>query len=237
MGLLVLTYSATAPEPGAAVAWQAAAEPLRDSPLASGGTAQLAKCGVNEWQRPEPRGKGEGSEDPQLVITSWGYYDPGPKMPGELRYTVRAAVRTDNRPLVLDAPVAEGRVTLDFYGPHGEGVRASARGLTATVVDSGPTGKPVDVPASGRFRVDPGEQLLLEVELPAGAVCPGHDLSDIGKCSDEHSNDALDCPTLTLTLSDPAIRAYRAGTADGDTAASFSDRLVAVFPEWNVDQV
>ncbi|MFD7806045.1 hypothetical protein ACPCIZ_19990 [Streptomyces cellulosae] len=237
VGVLVLTYSATTPEPRAALDRQAAAEPLRDGPLPSGGTAQLSKCGVNEWPRPEPQGKAEQSKHPQLTLRSWGYYDPGPKMPGDPRFTVRASIRTGDRPLVLEAPVAAGRVTVDFYGPHGEGVRASARGLTATVVDGGYLGKPLDVPASGRFRVDPGEELLLEVELPAGAVCPGHSLRDVSACSPEDTNDAADCPMVTLTLSDPAIRAYRAGTAGGGAAEAFSDRLVAVFLEPDVSRV
>ncbi|MEU0752725.1 hypothetical protein [Streptomyces albogriseolus] len=236
VGVLVLTYSATSPEPRADGDWQVAAEPW-DGPLPSGGTAQLSTCGVDTWPRPEARGKAEQSEDPRLALTSWGYYDPGPKTPGEPRFTVHAAIRTGDRPLVLDAPVAAGRVTLDFYGPHGEGVRASARGLTATVVDGGYPGKPVDVPASGRFQVDPGEELLLEVELPAGAVCPGHSLRDVSTCLPEGTNDAADCPMLTLTLSDPAIRAYRAGTADDSTARFFSDRLVAVFLEPDVSRV
>lgn len=236
VGLLVLTYSATAPEPRAAVDWQAATEPLRDRPLSSGGTAQLSKCGVNEWPRPEPRGKGERSKDPQLVLRSSGYHDPGPKTPGEPRFTVHAAIRAGDRHLVLDAPVGEGSVTLDLYGPHGEGVRASARGLTATVVDGGFMGKPVDIPESGRFWIEPGEELLLEVELPAGALCPGRSLLDVSSCSPEHTNDAADCPVLTLTLTDPAIRAYRAGTTD-DTAGSFSDRLVAVSMELDASRV
>lgn len=42
---------------------------------------------------------------------------------------------------------------------------------------------------------------------------------------------------VTLTLSDPAIRAYRAGTAGGGAAEAFSDRLVAVFLEPDVSRV
>ena len=71
----------------------------------------------------------------------------------------------------------------------------------------------------------------MDVELPAGAVCPGHSLLDVNKCSPEHTNDVADCPVLTLTLTDPAIRAYRAETTGDGAAGSFSDRLVAVFPE------
>ncbi|MER6622177.1 hypothetical protein [Streptomyces sp. NPDC000931] len=238
VGLLVLTYCATTSEPRASADRQAAAEPLRDGPLPAGGTARLSKCGVDDWPRPEPQGKGEEGKAPSLVLTSWGFHDPGPKTPGEPRVTVRAAIRTGERPLLLEAPLAKGRVTLDIYGPHGEGVRASARGLTATVVDGGYTGKPVEVPASGGFRVDPGKELLLEVELPVGAVCPGHSLVDVIKCSPEHTNDAADCPVLTLTLADPAVRAYRAGTTTGDGAArSFSDRLVAVSMELEASRV
>ncbi|MBC2904675.1 hypothetical protein [Streptomyces cupreus] len=192
---------------------------------------------MDDWPRPAPRGKGERGEDPQLVLTGWGYYDPGSKVPGEPRFTVHAAIRTGDRPLVLDAPLAKGRVTLDLYGPHGEGRRASARGLTATVVDSGYMGKPVKMPASGSFRVDPGKELLLDVELPAGAVCPGHSLRSINKCSPENTNDVADCPVLALTLADPAIRAYRAETTGVSSADSLSDRLVAVSLEPNISQV
>ncbi|MBL3665835.1 hypothetical protein JL475_07440 [Streptomyces sp. M2CJ-2] len=174
---------------------------------------------------------------PRLVLTSWGYYDPGPKTPGEARFTVHAAVRAGDRPLLLDAPLAKGQVTLDLHGPHGEGVRASARGLTATVVDSGFKGKPVEVPASGSFRVDPGKELLLDVELPAGAVCPGHSLLDINRCSPEDTNDVADCPVLTLTLTEPAIRAYRARTVGDSAASPLSDRLVAVSWEPRASQV
>ncbi|MFF6995438.1 hypothetical protein ACFY93_10820 [Streptomyces sp. NPDC008313] len=191
---------------------------------------------MKEWPRPEPRGKGERGNDPKLVLTGWDVYDPGPKVPGQPRFTVHAAIRTGDRPLLLDAPLAKGGVTLDFHGPHGEGVRASARGLTATVVNSGYEGKPVEIPASGEFRVDPGKELLLDVNLPAGAVCPGHSLLDTGKCSPEGTNDATDCPVVTLTLADPAIRAYRAETTGESGARSFSDRLVAVSLEPDVSQ-
>lgn len=236
VGVLVLTYSATTSEPRASAEWHAFPQSLPDRPLPAGGTAQLSKCGVDDWPRPAPRGEGERSDDPQLVLTSWDAHDPGPKSPGGPRFTVHAAIRTSDRPLVLDAPLGRGRVTVDLYGPHGEGRRASARGLTATVVDGGYPGKPLDVPASGSFRVDPGEELLLDVDLPAGAVCPGHELNDIIKCSPEYTNDAADCPVLTLTLTDPAIRAYRAGTT-GAGADTVSDRLVAVSLEPDTSQV
>lgn len=235
VGLLVLTYSATTPEPPPSAEVRAAAEPLRDRPLSSGGTARLSQCGVNEGPRPEPRGKGERGDEPQLVLRSWGYHDPGPKEPGEPRFTVHASILAGDRHLVLDAPLGEGSVTLDLHGPHGEGVRASARGLTATVVDGSYESEPVDIPESGRFWIEPGEELFLDVELPAGAVCPGHSLLDVSQCSPEHTNDAADCPNLTLTFTDPAIRAYRAGTAED--ADSFSDRLVAVFLELDVSRV
>ncbi|MFF4355188.1 hypothetical protein [Streptomyces sp. NPDC001530] len=209
---------------------------MRDGPLPGGGTAQLSKCSVDDWPRPAPRGKGERSKDPQLVLTSWDAYGPGPKSPGTPRFTVHAALRTGERPMVLDAPLAQGRVTLDLYGPHGEGHRASARALTATVVDGSYPGKPVEIPASGSFRVAPGKELLLDVDLPAGAVCPGHNLLDIIKCSPQDTNDAADCPVLTLTLADPAIRAYRAETTGGSAAGSLSDRLVAVSLEPDTSQ-
>ncbi|MEV0177245.1 hypothetical protein AB0I00_39875 [Streptomyces sp. NPDC050803] len=217
--------------------WRALAERLQDRLLPGGGTARLSMCGVDDGPRLAPRGEGERGEDPQLALTSWGFYDPGPKGPGEPRFTVRAAVRAGERPLLLDAPLAEGRVTLDFYGPHGEGRRASVRGLTATVVDGSYQGKPVDIPASGSFRVGPGQELLVEVDLPAGAVCPGHSLRTLNTCSPEDTNDVADCPVLALTLADPAIRAYRARMTDGGLAGALSDRLVAVSLEPHTSRV
>ncbi len=237
MGLLVLTYAATRSDPRASMEHPAPAQPLRDSPLPAGGTARLSKCGVDELAATGTAREGRARQGSAAGAHQLGAYDPGPKSPGKPRFTVHAAIRTGDRPLLLDAPLAKGGVTLDLYGPHGEGVRASARGLTATVVDSGYMGKPVKAPASGSFRVDPGKELLLDVDLPAGAVCPGHNLLDVNKCSPEDTNDSADCPVLTLTFADPAIRAYRAETTDDSAAGSFSDRLVVVFPEPDTSEV
>ncbi|MGW7364098.1 hypothetical protein ACWGI8_11870 [Streptomyces sp. NPDC054841] len=223
--------------PSATTLWRpesAAAGPLRDVLLPGGGTAQLSKCGLDDGPRPRPLGEGERGDDPQLVLTSWVVEDPGPKLPGKPTFTVHVNIRTGERPLLLDAPVAKGRVTLDLYGPHGEGRRASARGLSATVVDGGYPGKPVGVPPSGSYRVAPGEDLLLDVDVPAGAVCPGHTMADVISCTPENTNDAADCPVVTLTLSDPAIRAYRAAQAGADDTRHWSDRLVAVILEPDV---
>ncbi|MFD6325507.1 hypothetical protein ACFWOL_22135 [Streptomyces sp. NPDC058442] len=85
--------------------------------------------------------------------------------------------------------------------------------------------------------MDPGKELFLDVELPAGAVCPGHSLFDINRCSPEDTNDVADCPVLTLTLTEPAIRAYRAGTVGDSAAGPLSDRLVAVSWEPRASQV
>ncbi|WP_137991844.1 hypothetical protein [Streptomyces vilmorinianum] len=203
------------------------ATPLPDAPLPGGGTARLSKCGVDDGPRPAALGEGERGLDPRLVLRGWGAYDPGSKAPGRPRFTVHATVGAEDRALLLDAPVAQGRVTLDIHGPHGEGRRASARGLTATVVHDGHPAEPVKTPASGSFRVDPGEELRLEVELPADALCPGYALFDVGRCFPADTNDAANCPVVTLTLSDPAIRAHRAAVT-GRNPATPSDRLVAV---------
>ncbi|MDL2079038.1 hypothetical protein QNN03_21620 [Streptomyces sp. GXMU-J15] len=238
VGLLLLTYVGTVDEDESASTQRRAAPAgqLRDAPLPGGGTARLSQCGVNGGLRPEPRGAGERGTDPQMVLTSYGARDPGSKREGGARFTVHAAITAGARPLLLPAPLPEGRVTLDVHGPHGEGLRVSARGLTATVVDGGFEGKPVEAPASGRFRVAPGKQLLLEVELPAAALCPGYDLFGVGSCEPERTNDIEDCPVLVLTLADPAIREYRA-RGKGGAAESFSDRLVAIFYEPKLSEV
>ncbi|MEU2264564.1 hypothetical protein ABZ557_30815 [Streptomyces sp. NPDC019645] len=215
---------------------------LRDAPLPGGGTAQLTKCGVEDGPRPRPRGEGERGDDPTLVLSAWDVQDPGPKGPGRPTFTIHLAVHVEDGPLFLDAPLTKGSVTVDLFGPHGEGRRASARGLTATVVDGGFEGRPVPAPSSGRFRVAPGKDLLLDVAVPSGAICPGRTMLDVVKCRPEMTNDAADCPVVTVTLSDPAIRAHRAARADGhaedrapsEAPAPFSDRLVAVSLERDV---
>ncbi|MEU2159649.1 hypothetical protein QRN89_30630 [Streptomyces chengbuensis] len=217
-------------------------ENLRDTALPGGGTAQLSKCGVDDGPRPDPRGEGERGDDPALVLTAWDVRDPGPGNPGDPTFTVHLAVHAEGAPLLLEAPLAKGGVTLDLYGPHGEGRRASARGLTATAVDGGLEGKPLAAPPSGRFRVASGKVLHLDVAVPAGAICPGHSMLDAVQCSPEVTNDAADCPVVTVTLSDPAVRAHRAAEAEGNAAdgtpptapESFSDRLVAVSLEPDV---
>ncbi|MDI9887017.1 hypothetical protein QMZ92_22255 [Streptomyces sp. HNM0645] len=215
---------------------------LHDAPLPGGGTAQLTKCAVDDGPRPRPRGEGERGDDPTLVLTAWDVRDPGPKGPGRPTFTIHLAIHVDDEPLLLEAPLTKGSVTVDLFGPHGEGRRASARGLTATVVHGGFEGRPVAAPPSGRFRVAPGKDLLLDVALPAGAICPGRSMLDVVKCSPETTNDAADCPVVTVTLSDPAIRAYRTARAgihaeDGvpsEAREPFSDRLVAVSLEPDV---
>ncbi|MBT2439474.1 hypothetical protein J7E93_04915 [Streptomyces sp. ISL-36] len=244
--LLVLTALLTFPSsplsgagagagPGARGRPPALAGPLRDAPLPGGGTARLSKCQVDEWPRPVALGDGERDTDPRLTLGGWGAFDAGTKTPGPPRFTVHAAVHATDRPLLLDAPVSRGRVTLDIHGPHGEGLRASARGLTATVMDGARPDKPVQVPPSGRFRVAPGKPLLLDVELPAGAVCPGYTLLDVARCSPADTNDAADCPVVTLTVSDPAVRAHRAAVT-GRSPAGISERLVMVSLEPYISQ-
>ncbi|MGW2563647.1 hypothetical protein ACWCXB_31375 [Streptomyces sp. NPDC001514] len=172
-----------------------------------------------------------------MVLTGWGVYDPGPKLKGSPTFTVHVAIHAGDRPLILDAPVAKGRVTVDLYGPHGEGRRVSVRGLSATVVDGSYQGKPLDVPPSGRFRIAPGKDLRLDVVVPAAAICPGRTMHDVIDCTPKDTNNADDCPVVTLTLSDPAIRAYRAAEVGGEEAGPFSDRLVAVSLEPDLRQM
>ncbi|MBA4861543.1 hypothetical protein H1V43_09120 [Streptomyces sp. PSKA54] len=208
---------------------------LKDTALPGGVTAALSGCGATGPVRPEPRGEGERDALPQLVVSSYGYYDPGPRKSEHPRFTITANIAAGDRTLTLPAPVGEHRVTVDMYGPHGEGRTASARGLTADVV-VGITGKRVRVPKSGEFRFTPGNALTLRVELPAGAVCPGHTITDISKCSPETTNSVDDCPVMVLTLSDPAIRAHRAKERS-ESPAAISDRLVAVTYEPNATDV
>ncbi|MFF8610363.1 hypothetical protein ACF06X_31130 [Streptomyces sp. NPDC015346] len=232
--IALLTFPSSPLSDGAAVGGGRAparppvlAEPLRDAPLPGGGTARLSKCQVDEWPRPVARGDGERGRDPLLALGGWGFFDPGSKTPGRARFTVSAAVHVTDRPLPLDAPVSRGRVTVDIHGPHGEGLRASAHGLTATVMDEARPDEPVKIPASGTFRAAPGKPLYLDVDLPAGALCPGYTLANVGECSPPGTNDATECPVVTLTVSDPAVRDHRAAVT-GRSPAGLSERLVAI---------
>ncbi|QNE75786.1 hypothetical protein F0344_15145 [Streptomyces finlayi] len=231
-------YRPAASEPRAYSRLDLPSEPLKDIPVPGPGspTAQLSRCGVDDWPRPAARGEGEQARDPQLVFGGWDSNAPGADQPGRPRFTVHLALRPERLPLLLTAPLAVGNVTLDIFGPHGEGRRASARGLSATVVDESLAGKPVKAPKSGTFRVEPGANLLLDVDLPPAAVCPGYSVIDAGRCLPETTNDAADCPVLTLTLTDPAVRAYRA-VRTGKPPAGLSDRLVAVSDEPDVTKV
>ncbi|OAH13177.1 hypothetical protein [Streptomyces jeddahensis] len=215
--------------------WRGALGERKDTALPGGATAALSGCGETGPVRPEPRGAGERDALPQLVISSYGYVDPGPHTSGRPRYTITAHIAPGDRTLTLPAPVGEHRVTVDMYGPHGEGRTASARGLTADVV-VGITGKRVRTPKSGQFRFTPDNDLTLQVELPAGALCPGYTFTKITRCTPDGTNNVEDCPVMVLTLSDPAIRAHRA-EEKSESPAAISDRLVAVTYEPNATDV
>ncbi|CAM5698316.1 hypothetical protein SVIOM74S_02162 [Streptomyces violarus] len=49
----------------------------------------------------------------------------------------------------------------------------------------------------------------------------------MGRCSPTDTNDAANCPVVTLTVSDPAVRAHRAAVT-GRSPAGVSERLVAI---------
>ncbi|MFI5801826.1 hypothetical protein [Streptomyces sp. NPDC051561] len=220
------------------------ATPHPDRKLAGGVTARLMQCGKQGDARPAVRGAGERAKDPGLTVLGWETNGPGPKAtlpPGDQGFslTVYAAVSAGQRTLRLAAPLFAGRGTVDVVSPWGAGRSASASGLDVTVVEEGPERKPVGAPASGVHHVAPGERLLLKVEVPSGAICPGLDPLDVIACSPEEGDAPADaCPTLTLTLTDPAVRAYRAQGA-AQPPERFSDRLVGVLsnPADTVTQV
>ncbi|MFD5120925.1 hypothetical protein [Streptomyces sp. NPDC058385] len=204
---------------------------LKDVALPYGGTAALSGCGAPGAARPAPRGEGEQDKVPALVISSYGYSSSGPGFDGPPAFTVHVAIAPGPRPLTLTAPVGERRITVDVYGPHGEGRIASARGLTAKVM-KGVKRRPVP-PASGAYRFTDAGNLDLEIELPERAVCPGHTRADIGQCAPKFTNRIEDCPVVAVTLTDKAVSARRALVAGVKNPERFSDRLVAVSFEEN----
>lgn len=203
------------------------AVPLADRALPGGVVAQLSKCRRDDGPRPTSEGLGEEGRDPLLGLGGWSAHSPGPKQSGRTTFSVHLALRAEKSPLLLPAPLARGAMTVDVYGPHGEGRRASARGLSPRVTDPENSERTLPAPRSGVYRVGPGDTLYLEVDLPAGAVCPGHGLAYVGSCTPVGTNDAADCPVVTVTFRDPAVRAYRAAVT-GEPADRVSDRLVVV---------
>ncbi|MET7516153.1 hypothetical protein ABZS88_22270 [Streptomyces sp. NPDC005480] len=204
---------------------------LKDVALPDGSTAALAGCGAPGPVRPAPRGEGEQAPAPALVLTSYGYSSSGPRFDGPAAFTVSAVIDPGRRPLTLTAPVGERRITVDVYGPHGEGRIASARALTAKVT-KGAKQRSVP-PTSGAYRFTDAGNLDLEIELPERAVCPGHTRADIGQCAPSHTNRIEDCPVVAVTLTDEAVRAQRALVEGVKSPERFSDRLVAVSFEEN----
>ncbi|MFG2658048.1 hypothetical protein [Streptomyces sp. NPDC048425] len=204
---------------------------LKDAGLPGGGTAALSGCGAPGPVRPAPRGEGEQSKVPALVISSYGYSSSGPGFDGPPAFTVHTAIDPGPQPLTLTAPVGERRITVDVYGPHGEGRIASARGLTAKVM-KGAKRRPVP-PTSGAYRFTDAGNLDLEIEVPERAVCPGHTRADIGRCTPTYTNRIEDCPVVAVTLTDKAVPAQRALVAGVKNPERFSDRLVAVSFEEN----
>ncbi|WP_406858924.1 hypothetical protein ABZO31_01220 [Streptomyces sp. HUAS MG47] len=203
------------------------AVPLADRALPGGGVGQLSKCRRADGPRPKAVGLGEEGRDPLLGFGGWSAHSPGAGQPGRSTFTVHLALRATKSPLILPAPLARGGMTVDVYGPHGEGRRASARGLSPRVTAPEDPERTLPAPRSGVYRVGPGDVLYVKVDLPAGAVCPGHELKNVGSCSPAGTNDIEDCPVVAVTLRDPAIRAYRAAVT-GEAADRVSDRLVMV---------
>ncbi|GAA3487415.1 hypothetical protein [Streptomyces cremeus] len=213
-----------------------AVAPRPDRKLAGGATARLSRCGLRGDVRPAARGAGERSGEPALTVLSWTTNGPEPtaaagRTGADVSLTVFAALRAGERPLRTAAPLFAGRGTVDVVAPFGSGLSASADGLTATVVQEGPDAAPAEPPASGVHRLAPGERLLLKVDVPAEAVCPGRTPLDVIACSAEDADvPAEACPSLLLTFTDPGLRAHRA-KGSARPPRTFSDRLVAVLPD------
>ncbi|RVU18278.1 hypothetical protein EOT10_32390 [Streptomyces antnestii] len=209
---------------------------LKDAALPGGGTAALSRCGAPESVRPAPRGEGERADEPALVLSSYGYSSSGPQFDGPAAFTIRAFVDPGPLPMTLTAPAAGQGITVDVFGPHGEGRIASARGLGAKVM-KGVEERHEVRPKAGAYRFTGAEDVDLEIELPERAVCPGHTRADIGRCAPANTNQIEDCPVVTVTLTDEAVRRQRAVVAGSGSPKRFSDRLVAVSFEPNVTGV
>ncbi|MEV3860329.1 hypothetical protein AB0J38_39245 [Streptomyces sp. NPDC050095] len=156
---------------------------------------------------------------PRLSIGSFGSYDPGPRVGGSARFTVSAHLDPGPEALRLSGM----RAAVDVYAPHGKGRTASARGLAVRVLVEPDIGAPepdnpeeVRPDARGGYRFTREREVYLSVDLPAGAVCPGHRLTKLNACTPQFTNQIENCPVVQLEL-----------TAEGLT----SGRLVAVSPQ------
>ncbi|MEU5163233.1 hypothetical protein AB0G74_27000 [Streptomyces sp. NPDC020875] len=230
VGLPALSDRPDRPDPSAAGPELTPVAPRPDRKLTGGATARLSRCGTRADLYPPARGTGERKGGPDLTVLSWSTNDTAAPDGDGITLTVFAAVRAGERPLRIAAPAFAGRGTVEVVSPFGSGVSASAVGLGATVVEDGPGMRPVRPPASGSHHIAPGKRLLLQVNVPAEAMCPGLNPIDVIACSPEEAESPDEaCPTLVLTFTDPAVRAYRAQGSERPPG-TFSDRLIGALP-------
>ncbi|MGW4650200.1 SCO2583/SCO2584 N-terminal domain-containing protein [Kitasatospora sp. NPDC004289] len=187
-----------------------------DLALPGGGTSMGSACGAKGRHRHalppfEPVGRIKG---PQLVLTSYGSQRLSGDDPGA--FEIDLAVAPGLVPLTLPASLGAEGVTVEIEGP--DGLVAGGHHLPVTLVE-GTTRTPdggLAAPLGGTVRLD------------ALALCPGQDLSRIGRglSSPIDGHNTITGPppyVLTLSFSHPAVATARAAAG----SALRSDVLAA----------
>ncbi|MFI5532166.1 hypothetical protein ACIA8O_26900 [Kitasatospora sp. NPDC051853] len=177
--------------------------PARDVALPGGGTSMGSRCGakgVHRYALPPYESASQG-KGPQLVLTHYGSMRLSGDDPGA--FEIGLGVAPGRVPLTLPASLGTEGVTVEIEGP--DGLVAGGHHLPVTLVEGTPRTPDggIDAPAGASVR------------LEALAICPGQDLTRIGRGLshpiDSHNSITGPPPyILTVSFSHPAVAAARA---------------------------
>jgi hypothetical protein len=198
----------------------------RDLALAGGGISDGSECETKGYHYLPVRSVTDGyggmfpltPTGPAAALGSIGY-ETGADDPGH--FTIQLAIGPGSaRTLDLTAPLGASGVAVEIEGPNG--LVGGAHDLPVTLDD------PTAQLPNGKIRVSGPDGLSVEVTMPAAALCPGYDVTNVGPKLDEpiDSHDTVigQPPyTMTVSISDPAITTLRSelnSTATGPVLAT-----------------
>ncbi|MFE0460692.1 hypothetical protein ACFW1A_15735 [Kitasatospora sp. NPDC058965] len=197
--------------------------PSTDTALSGGGTSDGSKCGVHGFHHftptatsapagPAPVAFADGQSGtplpgPQLALSSYGFSQEPPD-PGHFTIDLMLGPGA-HRSLDLSPPLGPQGVAVEIEGP--DGLVGGAYGLPVTLAD-GTARTP-----QGKISIGEPDGAIVEVTLPAQALCPGIDALAVQQRLSPpiDSNNTITGPppyTLTVSLADPAIGALRRAT-------------------------
>ena len=187
-----------------------ASGPTRDIALAGGGTSDGSHCGTKGYHYypvstvTDTGGMLPGTPaGPAVILGAYGTEMSAADDPGHFTINLLFATGSATRTLDLSAPL---HVAVEIEGPHG--LIGGAHNLPATLDD--PSAK---LP-NGKIQVNSADGLSIEVTMPAAALCPGYNVTDVGReldaPTDAHNTITGQPPyTITVSISDPTVTVLR----------------------------